>query len=171
MTKKHIKTNFLEFTNATVAKGSYKLDHYPVDYSYSPDVTVEMTRYWIQLFTHNRLGVWKGILRLELNTTDIDKLALEHLNGVEGENIVLPIRVRDEEQQPTTQESMFNFLRMSDGGFNRIDSLLSEVEIVTRIAIKVLGEGDVDFSPFLKHKNIRLAISEIVPGFEKMAES
>jgi hypothetical protein len=40
-----------------------------------------MTRYWIQLFTHNRLGVWKGILRLELNTTDIDKLALEHLNA------------------------------------------------------------------------------------------
>jgi len=79
--QKHIKANFLEFTNATVAKGSYKLDHYPVDYSYSPDVTVEMTRYWIQLFTHNRLGVWKGILRLELNTTDIDKLALEHLNA------------------------------------------------------------------------------------------
>ena len=93
-----------------------------------------------------------------------------HLNGVEGENIVLPIRVRDEEKQPTTQESMFNFLRMSDGGFNRIDSLLSEVETVTRIAIKVLGKGDVDFSPFLKHKNIRLAISEIVPGFEKLAE-
>ncbi len=79
--QKHIKTNFLEFTNATVAKGSYKLDHYPVDCSYSPDVTVEMTRYWISLFTHNRLGVWKGILRLELNTTDIDKLALEHLNA------------------------------------------------------------------------------------------
>ena len=79
--QKHIKVNFLEFTNATVAKGSYKLDHYPVDYSYSPDVTVELTRYWIQLFTHNRLGVWKGILRLELNTTETDKLALEHLNA------------------------------------------------------------------------------------------
>ena len=93
-----------------------------------------------------------------------------HLNGVEGENIVLPIRVRDEEKQPTTQESMFNFLRMSDGGFNRIESLLSEVEIVTRIAIEVLGKRDVDFSPFLKHENIRSAISEIVPGFEKLAE-
>lgn len=79
--QKDIKVNFIEFTNATVAKGNYKLDHYPVDYSYSPDVTVEMTRYWIQLFTHNRLGVWKGILRLELNTTDTDKLALEYLNA------------------------------------------------------------------------------------------
>ena len=93
-----------------------------------------------------------------------------HLNGVDGENIVLPIRVRDEEKQPTTQESMFNFLRMSDGGFNRIDSLLSEVEVVTRIAIEVLDKNNVDFSPFLTHKNIRLAISEIVPGFEKLAE-
>ena len=94
-----------------------------------------------------------------------------HLNGVDGENIVLPIRVRDEEKQPTTQESMFNFLRMSDGGFNRIDSLLSEVEVVTLIAIEVLDKNNVDFSPFLTHKNIRLAISEIVPGFEKLAVS
>ena len=93
-----------------------------------------------------------------------------HLNGVEGENIILPIRVRDEEKQPTTQESMFNFLRMSDGGINRIDSLLSEVEIITRIAVEVLDGRDIDFSAFLKHQNIRAAISEIVPGFEKLAE-
>ena len=93
-----------------------------------------------------------------------------HLNGVEGENIILPIRVRDEEKQPTTQESMFNFLRMSDGGINRIDSLLSEVEIITRIAVEVLGRRDIDFSVFLKHENIRAAISEIVPGFEKLGE-
>ena len=94
-----------------------------------------------------------------------------HLNGVERENIILPIRVRDEEKQPTTQESMFNFLRMSDGGINRIDSLLSEVEIITRIAVKVLDGRDIDFSAFLKHQNIRAAISEIVPGFEKLERS
>ena len=42
-----------------------------------------MTRYWIQLFTHNRLGVWKGILRLELNTAEIDQEALTYLNNIE----------------------------------------------------------------------------------------
>lgn len=76
------KGDFIEFFNPTIAKNNYKLDHYPVDYCFRPDVTVEMTRYWIQLFTHNRLGVWKGILRLELNTTDIDKEASDFLNAI-----------------------------------------------------------------------------------------
>ncbi|MBA59808.1 MAG: histidine kinase [Gammaproteobacteria bacterium] len=93
-----------------------------------------------------------------------------HLNGVEGENIVLPIRVRDEENQSTTQESMFNYLRMSDGGFNRIASLLSEVEIITRIAVSVIDGKRIDFKPFLDHRNIRIAISRLVPGFQKLAD-
>jgi hypothetical protein len=74
-----IQTNFEAFLKPQVSKNEYKLDHYPFDYTYKPDVTVEYTRYWIQLFTHNRKGIWKGILRLELNTPKIDKLALEYL--------------------------------------------------------------------------------------------
>jgi len=31
-----------------------------------------------------------------------------------------PIAARDEEHQKTTQESMFNFVRMSDGGIVRL---------------------------------------------------
>lgn len=77
--QEQIKADFVEFSNPIAAKDNYKLDHYPIDYSYNPYVTVELTRYWIQLFTHNRLGTWKGILRLEINTADIDKLALEYL--------------------------------------------------------------------------------------------
>ncbi|RLK03090.1 DUF6932 family protein [Tenacibaculum discolor] len=80
---KEIKTNFVEFIDPNMAKSNYNLDHYLVDYSFDPDVTVEMTRYWIQLFSHNRLGVWKGILRLELNTVDTDKQALDYLNSIE----------------------------------------------------------------------------------------
>jgi hypothetical protein len=70
---------FTEFSNPQTAKLTYKLDHYAVDYCYNPDVTVESARYWIQLFSHNRLGVWKGILRLELNTPDIDAESIEYL--------------------------------------------------------------------------------------------
>lgn len=77
------RTKFIEFFNPTLAKNNYKLDHYFVDYCFRPEVTVEMTRYWIQLFTHNRLGVWKGILRLELNTAEIDQEALTYLNNLE----------------------------------------------------------------------------------------
>lgn len=76
------RKQFIEFFNPSLAKDKYKLDHYAVDYSFRPEVTIEMTRYWIQLFTHNRLGVWKGILRLEMNTVEIDRKALKYLNSL-----------------------------------------------------------------------------------------
>jgi len=78
----NIRVVFPEFANPTLAKAKFSLDHYGVDYSYNPNVTVEMTRYWIQLFTHNRKNVWKGILKLPLNTPIDDKHALEYLNSL-----------------------------------------------------------------------------------------
>jgi hypothetical protein len=80
--QKEIRINFPEFANPGLAKTKYLLDHYPVDFSYRPDVTVEQTRYWVQLFTHNRVNVWKGILQLSLNTPIDDEHALEYLNGL-----------------------------------------------------------------------------------------
>ncbi|MEO0953306.1 MAG: molybdopterin-dependent oxidoreductase, partial [Pseudomonadota bacterium] len=51
--------------------------------------------------------------RVALTTT----LNHSHVAGLgEGEVLVLPVTARDEEWQPTTQESMFNFVRLSDGG-------------------------------------------------------
>lgn len=77
-----LRIDFPEFVNPVLAKNTYFLDHYAVDYSYRPDVTVEMTRYWIQLFTHNRNGVWKGMLRLALNTDIDDQHAIDFLNSL-----------------------------------------------------------------------------------------
>lgn len=68
-------TNFPEFADPMLAKANFSLDHYPFDASYSPEVTVEWTRYWISLFSHNRLAVWKGMLRVELNTAADDSAA------------------------------------------------------------------------------------------------
>jgi len=93
-----------------------------------------------------------------------------HLNGVEGENLILPIRVRDEETQSTTQESMFNYLRMSDGGFNRIDELQSEVDIISSIAAEVIDSNIIDFQEFKKHDSIRKAIAKLIPGFSALAD-
>ena len=78
----NIKNKFPEFADPVLAKKKFKVDHYPVDYSYSPDVTVEMTRYWIQLFTHNRNNVWKGILRVPINTQIDDQQASNYLNSL-----------------------------------------------------------------------------------------
>lgn len=93
-----------------------------------------------------------------------------HLNGVEGENLVLPIRVRDEETQATTQESMFNYLRMSDGGFDRIQALQSEVDIISSIAAAVIDSETLDFREFKRHDSIRKAIAKLIPGFAALAD-
>lgn len=56
-------------------KQSFKLDHFFVDIQCDPQLTVESTRYWAGLFSHRRDGVWKGMLRIELNTADVDDSA------------------------------------------------------------------------------------------------
>ncbi|HMG93468.1 MAG TPA: FdhF/YdeP family oxidoreductase [Chryseolinea sp.] len=89
-----------------------------------------------------------------------------HLFGSRGEGIILPVAARDEERQSTTQESMFNFVRLSDGGIVRLSNVRSETEIITDIAIGVLEEKQISFKKFKDHQNIRAAIAATIPGFE-----
>ena len=91
-----------------------------------------------------------------------------HFHGMGNNTFILPVSARDEEKQSTTQESMFNFLRMSDGGISRLDNVRSEVDIVADIATEILGNNKLNFSIFKLHRNIREAIGEIVPGLEQM---
>lgn len=79
--KKLIK-DFPEICDVKKCKEKYQVDHYIVDYGVAPDITIELVRYWLQLFSHNRNGVWKGMLRLELNTPDIDQEALTLLEEI-----------------------------------------------------------------------------------------
>jgi len=67
--------SFPEFASPRLAKANFQLDHYPFDAGYDPQITLEQTRYWILLFSHNRLGVWKGMLRIEINTPAEDAAA------------------------------------------------------------------------------------------------
>jgi len=76
----NVVANLPEFQDAALAKAHFHLDHYPFDASYHPLQTVQYTRYWIQLFTHNRDKVWKGMIMLPLNTPGIDSQALQFLN-------------------------------------------------------------------------------------------
>ena len=90
-----------------------------------------------------------------------------HAWGRAAETLILPCRVRDEESQPTTQESMFSYVRLSDGGPARLDGPRGEVEIIARIARGVLGDdGPVDWRSLEVHRNIRRAIAAIIPGYE-----
>ena len=70
-----LASRFPEFASPRLSKTAYSLDHYPFDAGADPPVTLEQTRYWILLFSHNRQGVWKGMLRIELDTPAEDAAA------------------------------------------------------------------------------------------------
>ena len=92
-----------------------------------------------------------------------------HAFALADETIILPVLARDEEPQPTTQESMFNFVRLSDGGKPRHTGPRSEVEVIAEIASSVLGDGSpVDWNDMQNTGKIRSAISNIIPGWEKI---
>ena len=73
---------FPEFASPVLSKTTFRLDHYPLDAGFSPEMTLEQTRYWILLFSHNRLAVWKGMLKINLNTPVEDAAARQELAGV-----------------------------------------------------------------------------------------
>ena len=104
--------------------------------------------------------------KLYLTTT----LNRGHVTGVSrGEAIILPVTARDEEWQPTTQESMFNFVRLSDGGIDRLANVRPETAILAELGKRLLPESPLDFTAFAQHRHLREAIAKIVPGMAELA--
>jgi molybdopterin-dependent oxidoreductase alpha subunit len=94
-----------------------------------------------------------------------------HAWGRGRETLVLPVLARDEEDQPTTQESMFNYVRLSDGGPARLQGPRGEVDVLASLAARVLGDkSPVDWEALKRHCHLRQMIGQVVPGFEKLAE-
>ncbi|MEZ6123801.1 MAG: FdhF/YdeP family oxidoreductase [Planctomycetaceae bacterium] len=92
-----------------------------------------------------------------------------HAFGTARETLILPVLPRDEEPQPTTQESMFSYVRFSDGGPARFPGPRSEVAILAELARQILGpECAVDFQKLQSHAAIRELIADLVPGYEAM---
>ncbi len=90
-----------------------------------------------------------------------------HAMGLGKETIILPVLARDEERQSTTQESMFNYVRLSDGGPARYEGPRSEVEIVAALAQKLFDkDGPIDWHAMEEHDGIRAVIAKIIPGYE-----
>jgi anaerobic selenocysteine-containing dehydrogenase len=82
---------------------------------------------------------------------------------------VLPVRARDEEEQSTTQESMFNRVRRSEGGQAAPAEARSEVEIVAALAAAVLPDTGIDWKAMRSHRTLREGIARVVPGYEEIA--
>ena len=124
-------------------------------YSVSPD------SHWTEQALDN-IG-----LKVFLTTT----LNHGHVFGMESSSsLVLPVTARDEEWEPTTQESMFNFVRLSDGGITRLENVRPETVVLTSIAEKALPDSGIDFSAFRNHSKAREAIAATVPGMEQLAD-
>ncbi len=104
-------------------------------------------------------------LLVSLNTT----LNTGHAHALAAETIILPVLARDEEPAPTTQESMFNLIRLSDGGAPRHAGPRSEIDVISHIALATLGDdGPLPWSTMDNPNGIRQVISRVVPGFESL---
>lgn len=66
---------FPEFQNRVACRARFRLDHFPIHLGMPSESLVETVRYWTGLFSHRRDGVWKGMLRVELNTPSEDDAA------------------------------------------------------------------------------------------------
>lgn len=92
-----------------------------------------------------------------------------HVHGMDNsESLVLPVTARDEEWQSTTQESMFNFVRLSDGGIDRLHKVRPESWILCELAKGLLNQSSIDFESLKQHKNVRQAIANIIPGLQQL---
>ena len=87
-----------------------------------------------------------------------------HFLGRGVETVIFPVRARDEESQCTTQESMFSYVRRSEGGTCRHDGPRSEVDVIVELATS--GIGVIDWQQFKDHQAIRLLLAECISGFD-----
>lgn len=92
-----------------------------------------------------------------------------HAWGTGEDTFILPVLPRDEESQVTTQESMFSYVRMSDGGPARHDTPRSEVSILAEIGRRVFPDDNrLDWSRMESHSAIRELIADLIPGLEDL---
>src|SRR5690606_3441204 len=124
------------------------------------------------LFASNPDRAWaaKALQNIPLTAYISTKLNEGHIHGRGKVSVILPALARDEEVQPTTQESMFSYVRLSDGGTPAVPGQMrSEVEIIAGIAERILPEGRFDWSQLRSHRHLREAMGKVVPGYEGAA--
>ena len=104
--------------------------------------------------------------RLQTLVTMSTTMNTGHVHALADETIILPVLARDEEPQPTTQESMFNFVRLSDGGPSRLPGPRSEIQVIADMGQRILGDSTpVNWTDMQQGNKIREWISTVVPGY------
>lgn len=113
----------------------------------------------------------EALSHLEMNVMMSTTMNTGHAHGLAQETIVLPVLARDEEPAPTTQESMFNYVRLSDGGPARLPGPRSEVSVIAAVGKSLLPDiAGVDWNDLENPSTIRKWIAAVVPGYGKLAD-
>jgi molybdopterin-dependent oxidoreductase alpha subunit len=100
---------------------------------------------------------------------------LGHFQGLGAVNtLLLPVFNRFENPTATTTESGNNFVRLNDPGKSHISAqegmLISEVELITEIAARCLGDSPISWRKLQDTDYVRELIAKTVPGYEKIEE-
>ncbi len=95
-----------------------------------------------------------------------------HFEGIDedGDVLILPVTARDEEWEPTTQESMFNYVRLSDGGIKRFAHVRPESVILSDLGALILKDLPFDFKAFGRHASVRDAIGDVLPELDGLKD-
>ena len=124
------------------------------------------------LWGSNPDSVWAAEALQNIGTTVslTTKLNPGHFHGNGRTMVVLPVLARDEEEQATTQESMFNYVRLSSGGEPCVaGELRSETDVLASLADGAMGTSRFDWNSLRSHAALRDAIAQVVPGYEPIA--
>jgi molybdopterin-dependent oxidoreductase alpha subunit len=95
-----------------------------------------------------------------------------HFNGLAKVNtIIIPVLNRFENPHKTTVESGNNFVRLNDEGTTHLKNadLISEVEFLTELAHRLLGDYPVEWRKMQDTRYVRQLIARTIPGYEKIA--
>lgn len=94
-----------------------------------------------------------------------------HLHSSDqAECLILPVAARDEEWQATTQESMFSYVRLSDGGIHRLDNVHSEVAILSELGKNALAHHAALFERLTSHEAIRQTMAKCLHNLQPLAD-
>ncbi|KGF73725.1 oxidoreductase [Neosynechococcus sphagnicola sy1] len=97
---------------------------------------------------------------------------LGHFHGLAQHNtLILPVFARFENPHQTTTESGNNFVRLNDSGRTHLQrtELIAEVEFLSELAARLLGDTPVNWHQLQDPHYVRQLIAQTIPGFEQMA--
>jgi molybdopterin-dependent oxidoreductase alpha subunit len=112
----------------------------------------------------------KALAKLKLVTYLNTTLNTTHVAGRGQETLILPVLARDEEPHRSTQESMFNFVRLSAGGRPRHVGPRHEASIIADIGRRVFADRPcpVDWQKLPDHACIRDIMVAVVPEMKDL---